>query len=328
MVRTVKKTKKVIKRKKNHRLLKIFLLVVVIFILWFTAQVQIKGGGVQGVMATFLGQSKQDIEALETKYILVLGISKDINANLTDTIMVAAYNPQMQKASLISLSRDMFVGNDTSTAKATDKLNSVYSSKGIDGVLNKVNTVTGLNIKDYVIVNNNALIEIVDVIGGVEFNVPIDMKYDDPTQDLHIDLKKGLQIIDGTEAEWLLRFRHNNDGTSYPASYGDNDTGRMRTQREFITEILKQTIDVKNVFKVKSLAEAIYNNVETSMEKDEIYAYITCAMNFDTDNFKTYAFPGESKKCNGLWFFVHYKEQGKVLINNMEEYLNTSIVSE
>ena len=58
MARTVKKTKKVIKRKKNHRLLKIFLLVVVIFILWFTAQVQIKGGGAQGVMATFLGQSR------------------------------------------------------------------------------------------------------------------------------------------------------------------------------------------------------------------------------------------------------------------------------
>ena len=76
------------------------------------------------------------------------------------------------------------------------------------------------------------------------------MKYDDPTQDLHIDLKAGVQMIDGEKAEQLLRFRKNNDGTSYPTEYGDNDTGRMRTQREFIMAVMNQTLKPENIFKI------------------------------------------------------------------------------
>ena len=235
--------------------------------------------------------------------------------------MVASYNPNTQKASLISISRDTFIGKNVSLAKTTDKLNSIYAQKGIEGCITKVEGITGLNIEDYVIVNNNALIEIVNEIGGVEFDVPIDMEYDDPTQDLHIRLDKGVQKIDGQKAEWLLRFRHNNDGTSYPASYGDNDMGRMKTQREFIKATLKQTINVKNILNVKGIIDCIYNNVETSLEKDEISAYITCLTDFSIDNLETYMFPGESKKCNGIWFVVYDKKDAEELITNLEEFL-------
>lgn len=71
------------------------------------------------------------------------------------------------------------------------------------------------------------------------------MDYDDPTQDLHIHLKAGYQLLDGNKAEQVLRFRHNNDGTSYPSSYGDNDIGRMRTQREFLKILMKQVANKK-----------------------------------------------------------------------------------
>ena len=74
----------------------------------------------------------------------------------------------------------------------------------------------------------------INEIGGVEFDVPIDMEYDDVTQDLYIHLDKGYQKLDGEQAEQLVRFRKNNNGTSYPYEYGDNDIGRMRTQREFL----------------------------------------------------------------------------------------------
>src|SRR5699024_3279078 len=119
-----------------------------------------------------------------------------------------------------------------SESKATpfDKINALYSISP-EKTLEAVNRITGLDIQYYIVVKTEALIQLVDAIGQVEFNVPIDMKYDDPTQDLHIDLKAGVQMIDGEKAEQLLRFRKNNDGTSYPTEYGDNDTGRMRTQR-------------------------------------------------------------------------------------------------
>ncbi len=320
MGRTVKGKKKVQKKKKKSFLPILFLIVIILGII-FGINVSINGGGVKGIVATVLRQSKKDIENLETKYVLILGISKDINVSLTDTIMVASYNPNTQKASIMSISRDTFVGKNTSSAKATDKLNSIYAQKGVEGTLSKVSDLIGFEIDDYVIVNNSALIEIVDEIGGVEFDVPIDMEYDDPTQDLHIRLDKGVQKIDGQKAEWLLRFRHNNDGTSYPASYGDNDTGRMKTQREFIKETVKQTLDVKNIFKVKRLANCVYNNIETNLDKDEIFAYITCATEFSVDNLNTYTFPGESKKCNGFWFVVYDKKDAKELVTEITDYL-------
>ena len=68
--------------------------------------------------------------------------------------------------------------------------------------------------KYYVVISNNALVQLVDEIGGVEFDVPIDMNYDDSTQDLAIHLKKGVQKLNGEQAEGLVRFRKNNNGTS------------------------------------------------------------------------------------------------------------------
>ena len=319
MGRTVKR-KKIQKRKKKGFLPILFLIIIILGVI-FGINISIRGGGIKGVVATIFRQSRKDLENLGIKHVLILGISEDINVNLTDTIMVASYNPNTQKASIMSISRDTFVGKNTSSAKATDKLNSIYAQKGIEGVLNKVSDLVGFEIDDYVIVNNNALIEIVDEIGGVEFDVPIDMEYDDPTQDLHIRLDKGVQKINGQKAEWLLRFRHNNDGTSYPASYGDNDIGRMKTQREFIKTTLEQILDVKNILKVKRLAECVYNNIETNINKDEILAYITCATEFATDNLKSYIFPGESKKCNGLWFVVYDEKDAKELISEITEYL-------
>jgi LCP family protein required for cell wall assembly len=315
------KNKKRVQKKKRRSFLPILFLICIILGVILGINIEKNGGGIRGVVATLLRQSPKELENLDTKHVLVLGISKDINANLTDTIMVASYNPNTQRASIISISRDTFVGKNTASAKATDKLNSIYAQKGIESVISKVEGITGLEIEDYVIVNNNALIEIVNEIGGVEFDVPIDMEYDDPTQDLHIRLNKGIQKIDGQKAEWLLRFRHNNDGTSYPASYGDNDMGRMKTQRDFIKATLKQTLNVKNIFNVKGIIDCMYNNVETSLEKDEISAYITCLTEFSTDNLETYAFPGESKKCNGFWFVVFDKKEVKELISDIENHL-------
>ncbi len=168
----------------------------------------------------------------EPIYILLLGENKDLGQTLTDTIMCIGYNPKEQKAFMISIPRDTFVGKSLYTAKPQDKINSFFNEKNPQKILDKVNELTGLNIEYYVIVNNKGLINLVDLLGGVEFDVPIDMNYDDKTQGLHIHLKKGVQTIDGKKAEMLLRFRHNNNGTSYPTEYGDNDFGRMKTRKK------------------------------------------------------------------------------------------------
>ena len=175
----------------------------------------------------------------------------------------------------------------------------------------------GLETKYYAVVNNKALIDIIDIIGGIYFDVPIDMDYDDPTQDLHIHLKKGVQLIDGKKAEQLLRFRHNNDNTSYPSEYGDNDFGRMKTQREFIKETINQTIKIENIFKSKKIIDSVFNNIDTNLDKKDLYPYIPKAVEFDTNNIENIQIPGESQKYNNLWFFNYYKKETKKLLENI-----------
>ena len=128
-------------------------------------------------------------------------------------------------------------------------------NKTPDKTLAAVNELTGLDRKYYVIVKTEALIKLVDAIGGVKFNVPMRMKYTDTSQNLVIDLEEGEQLIDGNKAEQLLSFRHNDyqkgvGMTSYPSEYGDNDFGRMRTQRDLIIATLKQTLKPSNIFKI------------------------------------------------------------------------------
>lgn len=304
-----------------RKLLK-FILCLLIFIFIaagvFLGYSTIKNGwGLQGILATIVGHDSNTVEDLGEFKILLLGVSTDITARLTDTIMVASYNPKTQKASLLSIPRDTYVGKDKTNPSASDKINSLYQ-KDAQKTLDAVNSITGLDLKYYMVVDMDVMVDLVDEIGGVEFNVPIDMDYDDPTQNLHIHLKAGLQTINGQEAEYLLRFRKNSDGTSYPTEYGDNDYGRMRTQREFIKEAVKQTIVPKNLVKIKSLIDIIYKNIDTNIDVDTIKDYLPYAVEFNTDNLQTATLPGESVKLQDIiWVFVHNKKETDALVQQL-----------
>lgn len=315
------------KKKKNKKfsivkkILIVILLIVLICVGWFVYKTRKNGGGLSGMLATAVGHDENTKKDLSEIKILILGVSTDLDAELTDTIMVASYNPNTQKANLLSIPRDTFTGKNTSTAKASQKLNCIYNIyRDPQKTLDAVNNITGLDIEYYVLVRTEALIKLVDAIGEVEFNVPIDMNYDDPTQNLHIHLSKGLQMIDGNEAEQLLRFRHNNNGTSYPIEYGDNDFGRMRTQREFIEATLKQTLKPSNIFKIGQILDIANKNIETNIEFSLIKDYVPYAVEFSTENMQTATLPGTTpdyRQTNNVSIFVVNKKQAKELIQNM-----------
>ena len=143
------------------------------------------------------------------------------------------------------------------------------------------------------------------------------MKYDDPTQNLHINLKAGEQKLTGEQAEWLVRFRHNNDGTSYPTEYGDNDIGRMRTQREFITEVMKQTLKPENVLKLTKIAEIAFKNINTNMTFSTIKDYIPYAVSFNTENLKTGVLPGTPELANKVWIYTVNQRQTKQIVEEL-----------
>ena len=304
-------------RKKKHVVAKrVMLFIVVILIILagvFTSKVVINGGGLKGLLATLVGQTEEARKNMTDIEFLILGES----LNLTDTIMIGKYDPNSQKASLVSIQRDTFIGDNPKRATAYDKINSVYQGKNSEKILKEVNELTGLNLKYYVAIDTKGLKELVDAIGGVEFYVPMDMKYDDTSQDLHINLKEGLQKLNGDQAEQVLRFRHNNDGTTYPSSYGTQDTGRMRTQREFIIATLKQTLKPQNIFKLKQVIDIMSENVKTNLDFNEIKAYVPYAVKFDADNIKTGMVPGDVEMCNGVSLYIANERKTKALVNEL-----------
>ena len=263
-----------------------------------------------------------------------MGVSTDNGGKLSDTIILGTYDPKTQQASLLSIPRDTFIGKSESSASAFDKINSLYQ-KSPQKTLDAVNQITGLNVKYYVVVDNQALIKLVDVIGGVDFYVPTDMVYTDTSQDLHINLKEGLQKIDGNKAEQLLRYRHGDKDKNgryvggYSAEYGNDDIGRMRTQREFIMETVKQTIKAKNIFKLKDIVDIAYKYVETNIPIDVMKDYVPYAVNVDAENMRSEYLPGTSAQLGPqqLWFYQVNKKEVQALVKDMyssEENTNSN----
>lgn len=326
-----KHSKEEAKKKKKKIWKKVVLLIALIVAIAsgiFAYKVEKNGGGLQGMLATVVGHDENTKKNLGEFKCLVLGISTDLEgSSLTDTIIVASYNPNTQKATLLSIPRDTYTGKNTAKATAYEKINALYGRKNRpDETLEAVNEITGLDIKYYAVVKTEALIELVDAIGGVTFNVPIDMVYDDPTQDLHINLKAGEQLLDGDKAEQLVRFRHGNwdpktrTYPTYPAEYGDNDLGRMRTQREFIMQVIKQTARVENIFKIGQILDVAKNNLITNIDFDVAKDYIPYIVEFNTENILTATLPGtvpNLNETNNVSIFAYNKKETKDLVQEL-----------
>ncbi|MEE0865622.1 MAG: LCP family protein [Clostridia bacterium] len=317
----MKKNKNKKKRKVLRKVLLVILLILLIAGGVFAYKVYKNGGGMSGMLATMVGHNENTKKNLGEFRCLILGISTDQkDVDLTDTIIVASYNPNTQKATLLSIPRDTYTGKNPSKATAYEKINAMYSRKHRpDETLKAVNDITGLNIEYYVVVKTEALIKLVDVIGGVTFNVPINMDYDDSSQNLAIHLKAGEQKLDGDKAEQLVRFRHNNNGTSYPEDYGDNDIGRMRTQREFIMQVVKQTAKPENIFKIGQILDVAKEYVITNIDFDVAKDYVPYAVEFNTDDLLTEVLPGtpSNKNASGTWVYIHDAKKTKTLIEEL-----------
>lgn len=327
-------SKEKVKKKKRFRIGKFIRTVLILILIaligygiYFAYKVKENGGGLSGVVKTAMGYDEEKKKDMQPINILVLGESGVGDGyKLTDTIMVCSYNPRLQKASILSIPRDTYVGKrDKNTASqnylASYKMNSVYrNGTNIEETVECVSNLTGLDLNYYILVDTDALIKVVDAIGGVTFNVPIDMDYDDPTQNLHIHLKAGEQLIDGAKAEQLVRFRHNNDWSTYPAEYGDNDLGRMRTQREFIKETLKQLLQAKNIFQIKTLADIAFESIKTNIDLGVIKDYIPYAVDFNTEDIQTEVLPGASEKCNGIWIYTANKKETQKIVKQLFLY--------
>ena len=253
---------------------------------------------------------------------------KDINETLavfgvdedgfrTDVIFVLNYNSKTNKAKVISVPRDTKVEwseeqkqrlkESKNMDKSTSKINEMTSYGGIDNIrdytIDELENMLGIKIDNYVIVTLDAFRKIVDAIGGVEVDVPTlngkGLQYDDNSQDLHIHLEPGLQVLDGKQAEGLVRYRKGNDGSSYP----EGDVGRVKTQQLFLKAFASKVLSSDTLSKLPKIVPIIFSTVKTDMELTEIPQYYSYIKKFDLDQLTFNIVPGEAAHQD-RWYFI------------------------
>ena len=185
---------------------------------------------------------------------LVLGVDEN---NRADTIMLLSFEDGNVTGT--SIPRDTaFISKELNRkVKLSEILN---SENGNQKVIDAVRDTLSVPITYYAKVNLSAVKEIVDSVGGIEIDVPMDMEYDDPHKNLHIKLKQGRHTLNGDAVCGLLQFRRSNNGTGYP----QGDMTRIEVGQQVISEFIKQKLNKEFIDKSPDIFKILADNMETN----------------------------------------------------------------
>ena len=241
--------------------------------------------------------------------ILICGTDDD--GGRTDTIMIARLDTNDHTVALMSVPRDTLISGNYSVPK----INSVYGSggqgkEGMEALKTKLAQLLGFEVDGYVLVKLDVFIELVDLVDGVEFDVPMRMYYTDPTQDLYIDLQPGLQTLNGEQAMGLVRFRK---------GYATQDIMRTQVQQQFLQALAKKYLSMTTLTKLPELANLFFDNVITDMTVGNMVYYGQELLKCDFDDMFTYTLEGEAVMVNGASCYAIYQNKTLEVVN---EYFN------
>ena len=230
----------------------------------------------------------------EDANVLLLGVDKD--GYRTDTIMIAHYDDELKTVTVLQIPRDTYVGGN---GRYDKKINSAYFA-GIDQLKKEIKMAYGIEIHKYVTVDLEGFRQIVDLLGGVEVDVPIYMDYDDPEQNLHIHIKAGKQVLDGKTAEGFVRYRKSNDGVDYD---------RSKSQKAFLTAMFKKVATPEGIAKAPEMLEIAGEYIDTDLTFSHILGYASAVLELPEGNLTFIDAPGSGGLIPaGYYFFVDKTE--------------------
>ncbi|NCD09290.1 MAG: LytR family transcriptional regulator [Negativicutes bacterium] len=191
--------------------------------------------------------------------VLILGIDDGDNEfkdapKRTDVMLLASFDPVKNDVAILSLPRDTRVkipGN-----QGLDKINHAYAYGGVPLAKKTVANLLMVPIHHYVLLNWQGFIDVIDIIGGIDYYVENDMDYEDPYADLSIHIEHGFQHMDGKKAGEYIRFRNDEMG----------DIGRVQRQQRFLKALASEMFSIGNVVKVPTLINSVEKHLQTDMD--------------------------------------------------------------
>jgi len=208
------------------------------------------------------------------------GATPDDLVGRTDTMLLVRVNPEEDEVNVMSIPRDTRV---EIPGYGIDKINQANFEGGAELAAQTVmHNFNNVKIDRFVRVSTNAFKEIVDLVGGVEVLVPKEMKYEDKTQGLEINLQPGLQTLDGDRAEQFARFRQD--------SYGD--IGRVQRQQVLLKALRQRMSNPLVITKLPQIVKVLQQHIDTNLSAEEMMALAGFGLKLDSKNLHMVMLPG------------------------------------
>ena len=269
------------------------------------------GGGLFGSVGNLIDSNVRDT----SKYtFLILGTDKD--ESNTDVIMAVTFDTANYTVDIVNIPRDTLVNVGWRTKKANSIFaNMRYQNSGEEDAAEKTMAdtvsrfadVLGYEVDYWARVDMKAFVSLIDAIGGVDFDVPVDMNYNDPYQDLSIHYTKGTHHLSGQQALEVLRFR---------SGYSSGDIGRIATQQSFLKSAAQQILEKRNSLNITTLAGVAINDVKTDMKLSDMIWFGRQFMRLDAENVSFHVLPGNTgDSVGGQSYVTIYVDEWLELVN-------------
>jgi len=230
-----------------------------------------------------------------------------------DTVILTSINLETKTVSMTSIPRDTYVplyGNRGKTKiNASMYYGSIYGNKKnsfdnqIDCLLQTVSALFGgVPIDFYVGIDMDVVVKVVDAIGGVEFDVPYNIKYKGK-----IRIKKGTQILDGNKFLYMARERH----------IAGSDIERVGMQQKLLKALFNQAKKSNKLMAIPKIYQSLKEDIYTNMQFEQIASLAASAKDIDLNNINTYTFPGNYGSRDGISYWIINQSRRVALIKEL-----------
>ena len=259
---------------------------------------------------------------------LLVGVDK--LASLSDVMMLAQFDTVQKKVNVVQIPRDTYFFNGYYGTKLNSYFASAYRTAAAGGDADAYSSAvhalkefyeSALCVKiDYCLcVDTAGFRDVIDAIGGVDFNVPMDMHYEDPEQGLYIHLNAGYQHLDGDKAEQFVRYR---------AGYAEGDIGRLNAQKRFLTAAAYQLQDRMSLQTLVDLSGVVLEYMTTDLNVAEAAYFAKEAYSVTKADISFVTLPGAATWSDSMSVYVLYKENVRRLVNSCLNVYHTEITDE
>lgn len=291
-----------IKRKKRHPFRRFLILLLILAALVF---------GLYYLLFTPVEQVSDGVRTRKEGIYNILLAATDASGDHTDTIMMATLNPAEGEVNLTSIPRDTIVDNGASVPK----INGVFAmagggEEGAEALLDQAETILGFRADGYLLVDYQVFRDAVDAMGGVSFDVPMEMQIDDLDVGYSITLQPGQQVLDGEQALALCRYRY---------GYLMADIQRQYVQQSFLKAMISQCLSMENILKLPAVYSAVMDNVTTGLSEGNLRYLALRVLLGGVPEIQQNTLPGEGVDYYGASCFGLY---GGSVVDMVNEVMN------